>query len=433
MEDMADEGALRQPDAGHLRKEARALFLTPVEPARTGNGLAMRMGLFLSALSRIAEVDVVVAPVVGGPGLPSGASLIEALGAKRHVLPTHEFIDTRFAMLMRIADPGMRLAAFRAYGRPSLSSGISSRILSEIEQIIRDRRPDILHIGRSYLAEAVTLAPSGAIATLDLDEDDLSNLTSQAQIMRKQGDGDRAGWLVQEGRASDMMIERYGPMFHRIFVASDREARLLSRRRPDMHTVTIENAVETPPLAKRRDDGATLLFVGSLGYAPNSEGLIWFAEEVLPRLRVIRASVPRLLVAGTGAPREVQALSHHPRIRLLGRVGDLSPLYAEATLALAPMRSGGGTRIKLLEAAAHGVASIFTDSAAEGLDWPASAGGWRAANAQAFATACHEGLSDRAERKRRALAARRWVMARHGREHIVQRLANALKADLQRG
>jgi hypothetical protein len=144
-------------------KDARAVFVTPVEPAATGNGLAMRMGLFLSALSRFAEVDVIVVPVVAGQ---PGASLIEAVGARRHVVPTRDFIDTRYSLLMRIPDPSMRLAAFQAYGRPSLSSGLSPKVLDGIAGIIGDCKPNILHVGRSYLSEVVTLAPSGAITTI---------------------------------------------------------------------------------------------------------------------------------------------------------------------------------------------------------------------------------------------------------------------------
>jgi glycosyltransferase involved in cell wall biosynthesis len=410
--------------------DARAVFVTPVEPAMTGNGLAMRMGLFLSALSRFAIVDVIVVPVVAGQ---PGGSLIEAVGARRHVVPTQDFIDTRYSLLMRMRDPGMRLAAFQAYGRPSLSSGLSPSVLDSIAGIISDCKPDILHVGRSYLSEVVTLAPAGALATLDLDEDDLSNFTSQAALARRQGDGDRADWLVQEGRACDMMIERFGHMFRRVFVASDRDARLLSRRRPEMTFTRIENAIEIPSRPMRRDDGSTLLFVGALGYAPNSEGLLWFADQVLPRLKAMRAGVPRLLIAGAGARRDLLALSRHSRIRLLGRVEDLSRLYTQATLALAPMRSGGGTRIKLLEAAAYGVASVYTEAAAEGLEWPLDAGGWRAGDAREFATACLAGLESPAERRRRAMTAHHWIRRRHARDHIVCALAGTLKATLQRG
>ena len=408
----------------------RAVFVTPVEPALAGNGLAMRMGIFLSALSRFAKVDVILAPVMGGTLPPPCPSLIESIGARLHVLPTHDFIDTRYSLLMRIPDPVARLAAFRAYAKPSLSSALSPRLLEEIALIIADCAPDILHIGRSYLSEVVTLAPPGAVASLDLDEDDLLNFSSQAEISRQKGQFIRAEWLAQEGRACDMSIARFGHMFHRLFVASDREARLLSRRHPDLNFTRADNAVETPSPLRRGDDGSTLLFVGSLGYLPNSEGLLWFADQVLPRLKAIRGAIPRLVIAGGGSPPEVTALSRHPRIRLLGRVEDLGRLYRDATLALAPMRSGGGTRIKLLEAAAHGVASVFTDVAGEGLGCGIDTGGWRAKNARQFAAACDAGLSHPAERARRAKAGRHWVIGRHSRERVVTRLASELKAIL---
>jgi polysaccharide biosynthesis protein PslH len=408
----------------------RAVFVTPIEPALTGSGLAMRMGLFLSALSAFASVDVILAPVVASAGAPPGRSLTEAVGARLHVIPTHDFIDTRYALLMRIPDQQARLAAFRAYARPSLARALSPGVMDRIEQIIRSCRPDILHIGRSYLSEIVTLAPTGAIVTLDLDEDDLANHLSQAALARKSGRIIEAEWLAQEGRACDALVARFGPNCHHLFVASDREARLLAPRHPGLRFTRVENAIEIPRPTPRRDDGATLVFVGALGYQPNSKGLLWFASEVLPRLKARRAAVPRLLIAGASAPREVTALSRDPRIRLLGRVDDLAALYRQATLALAPMSSGGGTRIKLVEAAAHGVASVSTQAAADGLDWPADVGGWRASSASGFAAACDAGLSDAGERARRAMAAKRRVIGRQSRDRVIASLAGALKGAL---
>ena len=113
------------------------------------------------------------------------------------------------------------------------------------------------------------------------------------------------------------------------------------------------------------------------------------------------------------------ALERHPRISVLGRVSDVAELYRRSTLALAPLRAGGGTRIKLLEAAAHGVASVSTPIAAEGLSWPAAAGGWIAATSGQFAEACREALACPAERNRRAARMLDWVRRHHARKILV--------------
>ena len=90
------------------------------------------------------------------------------------------------------------------------------------------------------------------------------------------------------------------------------------------------------------------------------------------------------------------------------------------------MRAGGGTRIKLLEAAARGVASVSTPVGAEGIAWPAETGGWIAAAPGPFAEACSEALMHPAERNRRAKLGLDWVRRHHAREKIVTRISRAL-------
>ena len=111
---------------------------------------------------------------------------------------------------------------------------------------------------------------------------------------------------------------------------------------------------------------------------------------------------------------------------MLGRVPDVAPLYRRATLALAPLLSGGGTRIKMLEAAAHRTASVATERAAAGIGWPEDAGGWRVTNASEFAGACHAALASAAERDRRATRGLDWVTRHHSRPHVVSRLCAGL-------
>ena len=82
-----------------------------------------------------------------------------------------------------------------------------------------------------------------------------------------------------------------------------------------------------------------MIFVGSLGYRPNVEGLLWFAERVMPQI-----GPSRLLVAGADPPRELLEKRLGGRIRYLGYVDCLADAYAQAMLAIAPMHAGGGTR-----------------------------------------------------------------------------------------
>jgi glycosyltransferase involved in cell wall biosynthesis len=403
-----------------MTRRPRAVFISPIAPARTGNGLAMRMGQFAEALAAIAELDIIVAPVAGDAG--GGESFA---GARVQVASIVGRTDTQFAMLSRIDDAHSRLDAFRDYGKPSLAAPLSPSALADIADRVAACRPDFVHIGRSYLSPCVERVPRRVAATLDLDEDDRMSFSSQARLARARGQDAQAAWLEQEGVACDRLVARWRLNFQRVFVAVAEDGFRLARRHPGLAWERVRNAVPIPPRRPKRDDGETLLFVGGLGYGPNADGVLWFCQEVLPRLRSRSAGSCRLWIAGGGV-RAVAALARHPRVSLLGRVDSVASLYERATLALAPMRAGGGTRIKLLEAAAHGTASVATFEATQGIDWPSGAAGWRARSSEAFAAACRTALSEPGERKRRAGRGQNWVRRYCARDRVVAGLARAL-------
>lgn len=405
----------------------RAVMIAPVLPARTGLGLAMRMGVTLEALCRTADVELIVLPIAGRDNDPGARRFITELGAYLRIIPVAGRQETHFALLSRLSAPAARLDAFRAYGRPSLASALSAPVLAEIRSALEATRPGLVHIGRAYLAPVVDAAPPRSRVCLDFDEDDAASFRSQAAVARAAGRPDEADWLEEEALAFMRLIEAYAGRAGRTFVASVEEARRLACRHAGLRPRVIRNAVQIPRLRPeaRPANGNVLLFVGALGYAPNAEGVAWFARAVLPRIAAQRPGPVRLLIAGASAPPAVAALARHPGVDLLGFVPDLAPLYARATLALAPLHSGGGTRIKLLEAAAHRVATVATEISARGLEWRAPVGGWRADSAAGFASACCEALADPAERHRRAALASARVRRHHARDQIVSELADA--------
>ena len=418
----------RVPIRSGEMKLQRAVIIAPILPAETGNGLAMRMGMFAEAIRRFATLDLVLVPVAGGPISPS--PYLGRLGVNLHVVPVAGRGETHFQFLSRLTDAGKRLAAFKAYGKPSLTSYLSAPVLDEIRRIVAACKPDLVHIGRSYLAPCLSVLPDRIACTLDLDEDDLTSFLSQAHTARRDGDIHKAEWLEQEGRACDSLIRRLAPSFKLIFVASDREAILLRQRHAHLHPILAENGVGIPRYNQRLDDGETLLFAGALSYAPNAEGITWFARTVLPRLRSRNGAPCRVLIAGAQPPGAIRAVHCRSRIHFLGHVPDLGALYRRSALALAPLHAGGGTRIKLLEAASYGVASVSTSLASQGIGWPEGLSGWTADSAGEFASACHEALSHAPERQLRGTRSRSWVRRHHNRALLSARIARIVQQSL---
>jgi len=86
---------------------------------------------------------------------------------------------------------------------------------------------------------------------------------------------------------------------------------------------------------------------------------VWFAREVLPRVRQHRPEA-RLLIVGTRPARAVRGLAKDPAVTVTGRVDDVAPYLRRATVAVAPMRSGSGQQFKILEAMASGAPVVAT-------------------------------------------------------------------------
>lgn len=108
----------------------------------------------------------------------------------------------------------------------------------------------------------------------------------------------------------------------------------------------------------------TLIYTGSFSFAPNYEAMRWFIINVLPW---VQAQVPdvHLLITGDDADRP---LPFNPHVTHLGFVDDIRPYVAEATISIAPLQTGGGTRLKILEAMALKTPVVATGKGAEGLE-----------------------------------------------------------------
>lgn len=156
------------------------------------------------------------------------------------------------------------------------------------------------------------------------------------------------------------------PHFRACTVVSEVEKALLHELTPAYQAIhVIPNgmslAQDTPTPPRPQPD--TLIFSGSLSYSANYDGMNWFIEEVYPLIQV-QAPTVRLVI--TGRPGE-RPLPPAANVALTGFVDDVRPLIASAWISLAPIRLGGGTRLKILEAMSLGTPVVTTSKGAEGL------------------------------------------------------------------
>jgi len=140
-------------------------------------------------------------------------------------------------------------------------------------------------------------------------------------------------------------------------------------------------------------DEPIAVFVALLGWGPNADAAVWLGQEVWPAVRA-RLPAASLLLVGRDPTAKVRALTGHG-IAVSGSVPDVGPYLARARVATAPLRAGGGSRLKILEALAAGRPVVATSVGAEGLLDLAGRGLVVADSAAAFADALVSLLDDR--------------------------------------
>ena len=145
---------------------------------------------------------------------------------------------------------------------------------------------------------------------------------------------------------------------------------------------------------------ADLVFVGSLDWAPNIDGIDWFEREVLP-LILQRKPECSVAIVGRKPPRSILELStRYPGIQVTGTVPDVRPWLWGSKVSIVPLRVGGGTRLKIFEAMAAGIPVVSTTIGAEGLGARDGDTIRIADTPEDFAEACIASLDSAAERER---------------------------------
>ena len=120
------------------------------------------------------------------------------------------------------------------------------------------------------------------------------------------------------------------------------------------------------PFTPGRGAPSRIVFVGNLGYFPNIDGVTWFIDEVLPRIRT-KLPEAQLVVVGARPSRTVRMSARAPGVILTGTVANVHAELAGALVAVAPLRAGGGIQNKVLEAMAAGTPVVATSLAVSGV------------------------------------------------------------------
>ena len=152
-------------------------------------------------------------------------------------------------------------------------------------------------------------------------------------------------------------------------VCSQREKDQLLAVAPSARIAVIANGVDTAkyvpsaePVPRRR-----LVYVGAMDFHANIDAACWFTRHAWPAIHQ-RFPEWRLTLIGSNPAPSVRALEAEPNVEVTGTVPDVAPYYRDAVAAIVPLRTGSGTRLKILEAMAAGVPVLSSPQGAEGLE-----------------------------------------------------------------
>lgn len=262
---------------------------------------------------------------------------------------------------------GLALARSLATGRPfMIERHYDAGMARLVEGLVARERFDLVHMDQVKVAQ-YGLRIEGIPRVIDKHN-------AYALVLKGTAGTDPSPMRRLVARFDWPRMARYEGMLCRTFegvvavTEADREA--LVRFSGDGREIPIipiaTDCVAVRPV-RRRADAKDILILGSLFYPPNVDGAVWFAEEILPR---IRKEVPqaRLLLVGERPAPEVVALGRVDGVEVTGYVADLRP-YLERTAVMAvPLRFGSGMRVKILDGLAWGLPMVSTSIGCEGID-----------------------------------------------------------------
>lgn len=364
----------------------KVLFVCPFVPWPLENGGKIRAYNLVRAARRLAEIHL---RVVREPGQRP-----EAEEALRSICASAEFFERA------------RPTTVQRWTRPKLERWFHSPALhARLSQELADGGYHLVHLDELLLARVVP--PRREISVIQ-HHHKLDTLLYDSLSLAEGPKRHFDLWKLR--RLETESARRYR---HHL-LCSREDADALRSRHGALDCGVVPSGYDpahyrpsAPPLAR---DPRRLVFVGSMDYGPNVDAVVHFVRETLPR---VHARLPDVVleIVGGEPTREVRALAGE-RVVVTGRVPDVRPHLERAALAVVPLRIGGGTRLKIVEALAMRAPVLSTTIGAEGLGLEDGVHLALADGPEALARRTVELLGDPARAARLAEAGHAFVAAR---------------------
>jgi len=401
----------------------RILFLTPQIPYPPHQGTTIRNFNLLSRLARRHVVDLL--SFAASPERDDLGPLEQMCDRVRLVPATRRSMGDRFWSLVSSSMPDMALR---------LRSAAFERALQEI---VESRAYDVIQIEGIEMGQyALWLrrwlqSGQGEERHVRLVFEDHN---AEYVLQRRAYEADRC----QIGRWAAALyswiqwrrLRRYEATVcgsaDAVVAVSEADAAALESLRAGTGVVVVPNGVDLQVYDPANVVGHSLgpkvvLFTGKMDFRPNVDGILWFCDEVWP---LVRESVPdvRFFVVGKDPHPRLRRLYDLPGVTVTGWVEDTLPYFVAAQVYVVPLRVGGGTRLKVLEAMAMGLPIVSTRLGAEGLGLESERQLKLASTPAAFSEAVVSLLEDEPAGRELGASAQRFARESFGWQAIVPRL-----------
>jgi GT2 family glycosyltransferase len=327
----------------------------------------------------VVFVDDAVPDQRMGAGFPRAAALVRALTELGYLTTIYATGEGRPSSASRRNFPDVEVVA---NGPGGLRSFFSTR-----------RHYDLVIVSRPHNMQYVKAAVGTDLSTLGAPcVYDAEAVYALREIGRRQLFGPPL--MEADGQAlidAELSLARGCAA---VLVVSDAERRLFESA-AIANVSIVGHAVQPAPTPNSFDHRRTILFVGAFNQeSPNEDAVRFFCRDVLPVLRAREACMGPVIVAGSRIPEGVKACADSTVV-WLSDVNDLTPLYDDARVFVAPTRYSAGIPLKVIEAAAHGVPVVCTPLVARQLGWDAGTDVLTADNASDFARTIASVFADR--------------------------------------
>ena len=249
---------------------------------------------------------------------------------------------------------------------------LSRLLIQRVKRTYADIVFDRIVVHRFYLFPAIDhfLLDTSEQCPVVLDIDDIESITRErlANLCSQRGMRSEAQRFHREASFYRKEEQRRLPLFEKVVSCSDVDIQALNEIASVKSTAVVPNSVRSREKRNRAaQQPFRFLFVGNYNYLPNQDAVDYLVKEILPYLRRTTDRAFQIVLVGSGRISSRADIARHSEITILGEVESVLPCYQEADAVVAPLRAGGGTRIKVIEAFAYHCPVVATSCGVEGL------------------------------------------------------------------